>query len=163
MPVSRTERRPTMTSEARFSSPGFLLPHIGRMAQIWITEALEPLDLLPREAATLLVLRQHGTLAQQRLGELLDMDPNYLVFVVKKLESLGLVVRTRDPDDGRRRVVSITDAGLERRDAADAAVNAVEERLTAGIAADDLRTLRRVLLQLDANTGAHHPRIDSQA
>ncbi|WP_370614391.1 MarR family winged helix-turn-helix transcriptional regulator [Mumia sp. Pv 4-285] len=160
MPVSRTDRRPTMTSEARFSSPGFLLSHIGRVAQTWITEALEPLELLPREAAALLVLRQHGELAQQRLGELLDMDPNYLVLVVKKLESLGLVERTRDPDDGRRRLISITDAGLDRRDAADAAVNAVEERLADGIGADDLRTLRRLLLQLDANTGARHPVID---
>ncbi|MDD9350556.1 winged helix DNA-binding protein, partial [Mumia sp.] len=94
-------------------------------------------------------------------GELLDMDPNYLVFVVKKLTSLGLVERIPDPDDRRRRLISITEAGLDRRDAADAAVNEVEERLATGIAADDLRTLRRLLLQLDANTGAHHPLSDS--
>ncbi|MGH1565550.1 MarR family winged helix-turn-helix transcriptional regulator [Mumia sp. DW29H23] len=154
MVVNRAERRPTMTAEARFSSPGFLLAHIGRVAQAWITEALEPLGLLPREAAALLVLREHGELSQQRLGELLDMDPNYLVFVVRKLEGDGLVTRTTDAQDRRRRLIAITAEGRARRDAADAAVTTVEERLTRGISTADAARLRRLLMTVDANTGA---------
>jgi len=151
--ATRRADRPTMTAEARFTSPGFLLSHLGRTAHAWIAEALEPLGLIPREAGALLVLREHGELSQQRLGELLDMDPNYLVFVVKKLEDEGLVVRTRDLRDRRRRLITITPAGRERRAAADAAVTEVEERLMRGLTKRDTARLRALLMTVDANTG----------
>ncbi|MCG8154385.1 MarR family transcriptional regulator [Pimelobacter simplex] len=155
MGMPRAERRPTMTAEARFTSPGYLLAHIGRMAHRRIADSLEPLDLQPREAAVLLVLRDHdGELSQQRLGQVLDMDPNYLVKALARLEDAGLVARRPDPDDRRRQVVTLSAAGRRRRAAADESVTRAESEILAGLSPEDAARLRELLLVLDRNSGS---------
>ncbi len=142
-----------LTAQSRFTSPGFLLASVGKVAEAWITEAMAPLDLLPREAAALLVLRTYGAMTQQQLGELLDLDANYLVMVLKKLESRDLVARTRDPRDRRRHVVEITATGSAVRDQVDTAVEQVEIRLLRRLDEDEVDTLRSLLFLVDDVTG----------
>lgn len=154
MPVrSESAPAPALSPEVRFSSPGFLLANLGRTTEQYLTEAMEPLDLTPRQAAALLILRSHGPLPQQQLGEVLDMDANHLVLTLNYLEQAGLVARRRDPADRRRHIVEITKAGSERRAAVDRAVVAVEDELLDGLLAEDRETLRRVLLHIDERTG----------
>ncbi len=50
------------------------------------------------------------------LGEKLFLESNTLTPILKKLESLGFLVRRRDPKDERQVVVSLTDAGRALRE-----------------------------------------------
>ena len=50
------------------------------------------------------------------LGEKLFLESNTLTPILKKLESLGLLVRRRDPKDERQVIVSLTDAGRALRE-----------------------------------------------
>lgn len=150
-PTTTTPAAP-LTPESRFSSPGFLLHKVGRVAGRWITDALAPIDLTPRQAQALLVLRTRGPISQQVLGEEMEMDPSTLVLLLNALEQDGLVVRQRDPTDRRRHIVAITDDGLERRATADAAVTAIEDRLLQDLEPADREQLRSLLLRVDEQT-----------
>lgn len=145
-----------LTPEERFSSPGFLLNKVGFVARRWIHEALAPLDLNGREAEILLRLRaaEGEGLTQAQLRELLHSDPSNLVTMLNKLEAAGLVARTRDAADRRRHIVTITPAGLRKRADADAAVEAVEDRLLGGLSDRQRASLRTLLLAVDQRTAA---------
>jgi DNA-binding MarR family transcriptional regulator len=147
-----TTPAPPLTPESRFTSPGFLLHKVGRVAGRWITDALAPIDLTPRQAQALLVLRTRGPVSQQVLGEEMEMDPSTLVLLLNALEQRGLIVRQRDPADRRRHIVAITDDGLERRATADAAVTAIEDRLLQDLEPADREQLRSLLLRVDEQT-----------
>ncbi|OUZ09175.1 hypothetical protein BHE97_11665 [Aeromicrobium sp. PE09-221] len=116
---------------------------------------MEPLGLLPREGAALLVLRSHGELTQARLGHHLGVDANTLVMILKKLESRGLVERRRDPVDRRRHLVGITVEGDDLRSQVDAAVEQVEARLLRRLDEDEMVTLRELLFLVDDVVGRH--------
>ena len=145
-----------LTPEERFSSPGFLLNKVGFVARRWIHEALAPLDLNGREAEILLRLRaaEGEGLTQAQLGELLHSDPSNLVTMLNKLEAAGMVARTRDAADRRRHIVTVTPAGLRKRADADAAVEAVEDRLLGGLSDRQRASLRTLLLAVDQRTAA---------
>jgi DNA-binding MarR family transcriptional regulator len=50
---------------------------------------------------------------QQGLAEMLMLDSNNCVLLLNELDRAGYVERRRDPEDRRRHIVEITDAGLE--------------------------------------------------
>jgi DNA-binding MarR family transcriptional regulator len=69
-------------------------------------------------------------------------------FIVDQLERSGLVTRVPDPDDGRARLVTITDEGQNAVRLAAEEVAAVEEEWTAHLGAHQMRQLRQTLTKL---------------
>ncbi|HSK55116.1 MAG TPA: MarR family transcriptional regulator [Jiangellales bacterium] len=69
-------------------------------------------------------------------------------FIVDQLERSGLVRRVPDPDDGRARLVTITDKGQNAVRLAADEVAAVEADWTAHLGARRMRGLRQTLTQL---------------
>lgn len=47
----------------------------------------------------------------KRLADSLKIDPGYLSRIIKRLSKLGLIEKTRSPEDGRSQILSITLAG----------------------------------------------------
>jgi DNA-binding MarR family transcriptional regulator len=54
------------------------------------------------------------------VGEALDLESSTLTPLLKRLETQGLVARARDPEDERRVIVTLTEAGAALRDKAKA-------------------------------------------
>ena len=69
-------------------------------------------------------------------------------FLVDQLERSGLVTRVPDPDDGRARLVTITDKGQNAVRLAAEEVAAVEAEWTAHLGTRRMRQLREALTQL---------------
>jgi DNA-binding MarR family transcriptional regulator len=69
-------------------------------------------------------------------------------FLVDQLEGSGLVTRVPDPDDGRARLVTITDKGQDAVRLAAEEVAAVEAEWTAHLGTRRMRQLRQALTQL---------------
>ena len=67
------------------------------------------------------------------------------------LERAGLVTRTRDPGNRRVQRIAVTEAGQALFLRLRRAAAAFEGRLHAGLDDDDVRTLRRLLAQLEEN------------
>ena len=69
-------------------------------------------DVTPTQWAALSKLAEVGPLSQNRLGRLTVMDAATVKGVIDRLSARALVATDPDPTDGRRRVVSLTEAGL---------------------------------------------------
>ena len=87
-----------------------------------------------------------GPMSVGELGVRLRLDSGTLTPVLKRLEAAGHVVRRRDPDDERRVLLEVTDAGWALRDQ----VADVPERLMAsmGLPVTKARQLRSLLDEL---------------
>ncbi|WP_218038203.1 MarR family winged helix-turn-helix transcriptional regulator [Acrocarpospora pleiomorpha] len=112
---------------------------------------LAPLGLRPRHVVTLTVLRNGGACNQQALATMLAMDATNVVGLLNELEAQKLIERRRAPEDRRRHVVQLTEAGTQRLADVEAALAAVDDEVLASLDADQRETLYALLQQAVSN------------
>jgi DNA-binding MarR family transcriptional regulator len=100
------------------------------------------------EFALLAALEEGGPASQRSLGETLRKDPADMVRLIDAVESSGLVARSADPADRRRRVVSITSAGSASLRSHYVAAREVQDELLGALDASERRALHSLLLRL---------------
>jgi DNA-binding MarR family transcriptional regulator len=71
-------------------------------------------DLTPSQTAVLTRLWKEGASSASALAGAERVRPQSMATIVAALGQRGLIERTPDPEDGRRQVVSLTEAGRER-------------------------------------------------
>ena len=86
-----------------------------------------------------------GEMPQRQLAEVMCIDANNTVILLNELEALGWVVRERDPQDRRRHVVRITDAGRAAYDRALAARDGIEDDVLGPLSEAERRQLHDLL------------------
>lgn len=88
-------------------------------------------ELTPPETSALARLDRGGPTTAAAMARLEQISPQSMGATLNTLESRGLVERTPDPEDGRRAVLSLTEAG---RDALRNRRNARTEQLVQALA-----------------------------
>jgi len=80
-----------------------------------LDEVLRPhgLTFARYEALVLLTFSRAGALPLGKMGERLQVHATSVTSIVDRLESAGLVVRRRHPEDGRAVLAEITEAGRD--------------------------------------------------
>lgn len=116
------------------------------------TPVLEPLGLTHPQYLVMLALWEGSPRKVRELADALFLEPATLSPLLKRLESVGLVERNRDPDDDRALAVSLTAAGRALRRRALAVPSQVMERL--GVGVGELERTRDALTQLLAAADA---------
>jgi DNA-binding MarR family transcriptional regulator len=111
------------------------------------------LDLGPGKVEALIALAA-GPLTLRDLARALEIDPPAATVGVDQLEARGLVYRTPHPDDKRRKLVHLTDAGLEAARRAKAVLSEPPPELSR-LDPDDLARLDEIFTRL--HTGRHQP------
>jgi DNA-binding MarR family transcriptional regulator len=124
---------------------GALLDHLARRLRLRSESVLAPLGLRTRHLVALTVLRGNGACPQQELATLLEMDQTNVVGLLNDLETEELIERRRSPEDRRRHVVELTDAGLERLAKAEFALAAVEDEVLGALDEAQRETLYALL------------------
>ncbi|BBY28776.1 MarR family winged helix-turn-helix transcriptional regulator [Mycolicibacterium sediminis] len=111
---------------------------------------LEPLGLTFPQYLVVLALLDGAPLPVGALGARLDMDTGTITPLVKRLEALGMVTRTRDAADERRVFVDLTDRGR----ALEPEIRGITDQIKSACQLDDegIDDLRRTLEAL-----AHPP------
>lgn len=109
---------------------------------------LEPLGLTHPQYLVMLALWERAPLAVKDIGALLQLDSPTLSPLLKRLEMLGLITRTRSSIDERRLVVDLTDAGRTLRTDAESVPGQVVDAL--GVDISELEELHRVLGRVNA-------------
>jgi len=115
---------------------------------------LEPLGLTHPQYLVMLALWDHhkashrSALSVKRIAEALQLNSATLSPMLKRLETLGLITRSRSTNDERATDVLLTDAGIALREQALAIPPAVVSRLGVDIA--ELEQLHRVLTRVNA-------------
>ena len=146
---TETKQRPAVDQRRLPAEPpAFMLARLGRVAARLLNDELAEVGLKPPEAAILLMLRDHGPVSQQELGDRLHIDPSNLVSFLNALEKDGLVLRRRDPADRRRHIVEITTQGAKRVPRCDGPVASLEDQLFAALSPADRKEFGRILTEL---------------
>ena len=107
-----------------------------RIAHIGLTRNLDV------EGTRLTELARRASMSKQAMGEL-----------VEQCEAMGLVARSRDPSDGRARIITFTALGLEWLDAFRAAVDVAEREMRGQLGAAAMDTLVQALTTYGADFG----------
>ncbi|HEY2041735.1 MAG TPA: MarR family winged helix-turn-helix transcriptional regulator [Jatrophihabitans sp.] len=136
---------------------GALLDHLARRMRLRAEAVLTPLGLRPRHLVALTVLRHLGGSTQQALATTLAMDGTNIVGLLNELEAEKLIERRRSPEDRRRHVVELTEAGAEQLAKAECALAAVDEEVLSALDASQRETLYNLLQLAATGTGACCP------
>ena len=114
---------------------------------------LEPLGLTHPQYLVMVSLWQHGPQTVKQLGTLLMLDSGTVSPLLKRLEAMGHVRRSRSGTDERLVLVELTEQGSRLRADAVHVHDEVVRRL--GLSPRELEHLQQVLEQLiDATTSA---------
>jgi DNA-binding MarR family transcriptional regulator len=127
------------------SSSGYLLARIGAESRRRWARMLAEHDLTPHHYGVLLTLCRLTTSHQQRLADAIGVDPRNAVPVIELLERRGLIIRTTDPADRRRRVIELTGAGRDVTERLGRAAEAIEAGLLDGLTPRQRSTLNTLL------------------
>jgi DNA-binding MarR family transcriptional regulator len=141
---------PLINRPARHS--GALLDHLARRMRLHSEAVLAPLGLRPRHLVALTLLRDRGGSTQQALASTLAMDGTNIVGLLNELEARKLIERQRSPEDRRRHVVELTDAGAEQLAKVESALIASEDEVLGALDETQRETLYSLLHQ--ASNGA---------
>jgi DNA-binding MarR family transcriptional regulator len=104
------------------------------------------LDLGPAKVELLIKLGD-GPMTLREIARAVDVDPPAATVGVDKLEARGLVHRTAHPDDNRRKLVHLTEAGREAAQRGQAILNEPPAEL-ANLGSGDLARLEEILARL---------------
>jgi DNA-binding MarR family transcriptional regulator len=127
---------------------GYLLKHASiRLSQAG-GRALAPFGVDGHELAVLVVLATGEPLSQVEAARRLGVDRTTMVALVDGLEERGLVERHRSPQDRRRNIVELTEAGRACLEQAEQARLEVERRFLAPLGEDGADRFVRALQTL---------------
>ena len=151
---AQAEPKPGPPRELLSSTP-HLLKRLGWAVKEQAAEAYESKSLCPQDYAVLALLDEGAREAQAAIADALGYDRSQLVGLLDELEEQGLIERKRDPDDRRRHVVRLTDAGQEALADLRVFSKGLEREFLAPLAPDERKTLHALLQKLAAH---HDPR-----
>ena len=111
------------------------------------TPMLDELGLTYTQYLTMMALWEYGSMPVGELCEKLYLDTGTMTPLLKKLESKGLITRTRSDADARRVDIELTEAGVAMKEAARFVPISMGQCLNVSPedAAELVRLLRKVL------------------
>ncbi|MDE3723835.1 MarR family transcriptional regulator [Nocardiopsis sp. N85] len=138
-----------------WQTTGFRLIKLGELVQAVTADIFDPQEISSRQFHVLAAAEAMSEPSQKELSRSLGVDPNVMVGLIDDLESQGLAVRTRNPKDRRRYIVTPTpEASLLLRKAREA-IALAEEEFFSSLSKQEVRTLHELSGRLlDA-----HPRV----
>jgi len=136
----------TSTAPALEDQICFALYSASRSLTARYRELLAPLGITYPQYLALVVLWDSGTTSVGSLGERLHLESGTLSPLLKRMEALGLVARSRAGSDERVVEVSLTPAGDTLRTEAPRIADAI--CASTGLPLDDLMALQRQIATL---------------
>jgi DNA-binding MarR family transcriptional regulator len=93
---------------------------------------------------TLLSIDKEGGTPSTALGPKMGMEATSLTRTLKSMEEKGLIIRKRNPDDGRGVLIYLTDFGKEKRELSKNTVLKFNEAVKQNVSAEKLQHFMEV-------------------
>jgi DNA-binding MarR family transcriptional regulator len=136
---------------------GYLLNRAAARIRQMTEEALAPLNILAKHYGLMAVVKTHGPMTQQAIGEVLKVDRTTMVLLVDDAESKDIVVRNPHPTDRRCHLLSLSDNGEKVYKAAHRIVKKVEDEFFNVLAAPEKEQLIALVSRLFQNSDQEQP------
>lgn len=120
------------------------LPYLMRRAFSYVSANADS-STQARDFAVLASLADQQVSSQQELAERLEINRTIMVKVIDRLQAAGYVRRTRNQENRRSYMLSLTDAGRDALDEMQPAVLARDKLLTANLTPDERERLNDLL------------------
>lgn len=134
-----------------------LMPRlIGRAKRLPLPERIRSLDLNPRHLSLLSYLLFDGAMTVNDLATRLEVAPTTVSLMVGDLNRKGVLERREDPEDRRRRIVTIAEVARPEIEAWLAPGAAAWRRALEPLAADERRRFVDTLLAYERAVEAAH-------
>lgn len=117
-----------------------------RHAAIFQTHTVR--GLTPTQFSALIRLSEQGKCSQNQLGRLASMDVATIKGVVDRLHQKDLITVNKDPDDKRRALISLTDAGATMIAEMQTAGQKITDKTLKPLSATEARSLVRLLKKI---------------
>ena len=148
-PLTADPHRPIqLVAKELAQSSGYLLARLGLAFKVQALARAEESGFELYDYSLLAILGEGARETQATIADALTLDPSRLVALLDSLEQRGMVVRQRDPQDRRRHVVSITDAGRIELARLRTIVRQLEDEFFAPLDAASREALHPMLVQL---------------
>ena len=137
----------------RKKSVGHLTALANRLSNNLLTKRFQEagIDMTPEQWGALLVLFNGDALTQQQLGEQLYLEKSSVSRLVDGLERRGWVARTRNPGDGRNKLVSLMPKALAVADRCADIARDVLEVAQRGLSEEERLACQSFLVRIIAN------------
>ena len=133
----------------RDDSAGYLVNQLARLFARELQDRIQPLGLTTGVFPALLLLWEKDGATQRELVEQLEIEQPTMANTLARMERDGLIVRKKDPGDGRAQRIWLTDkARALHRPAINAAKNVNNDALTVLSKTERqqfIKTLRKVI------------------
>lgn len=98
-------------------SVGRLISILYRKNQIYLNAAMKPLNITTAEQPILMYLYRNDSVTQEEISAYLQVDKALTTRTVQSLLEKGLVTKKKDQKDKRCNKISLTQKGLDMREA----------------------------------------------
>ena len=113
---------------------------------------LRSLDISPMQSRVLAFLyHAENEVNQRALEQFLMVKPSTVNGIVSRLEEKGLITRTTSDQDGRCRILCLTEQGRSYHHRFKDVIEQVETQMEQGFTTEELALLRRLLLRVADN------------
>jgi MarR family transcriptional regulator, multiple antibiotic resistance protein MarR len=111
------------------------------------------IDMTAEQWGAILVLAGGDAMTQGRLGEKLYLEKSSVSRLAEGLERRGWIVRAKDPDDSRSKLLSLTPTALETAEKCAVIARKVLEDAQRGMTLEERFICRSLLNRIIANLG----------
>ena len=98
--------------------------------------------------ALLSIDKEEGT-PSSAISARMGMEPTSLTRTLKTLEDKGLIIRKKNPEDGRGVIIQLTELGKEKRELSKQTVLKFNENVKSNINDDDLKLFFKVATKIN--------------
>ena len=102
-------------------------------------------DLTVKEYAVLLRIRFAGKSTQYDLVKLFDVSGAYMAKLFKKFEDEGYIARIENPENRRKKIVELTEKGIEKTDQLIKVIEEWEMEATSNLNDEEKSVLKKLL------------------
>jgi DNA-binding MarR family transcriptional regulator len=114
----------------------------------YIKEVFDETDITRAELPFLIRIRFSEKTTQKELVELFKVSEGYTAKLLRKFEDKGYITRCEDPTNRRKKIVELTDAGIEKTDELIELIDSWELKVTSEMSDEEIRLLKSLLFKV---------------